>query len=213
MSTGEKLGAAAGQAIKNIPLIPKDVFDKVHSLISKYVEGGYYHPDMAKKMKPSDQKKLAASGETHLGLDRDKGKLLAMYPEWKTLWDMIDADRAKNPALWKHYYMGGSLYPALHELAGRIMYQWFNLLLRRHVSISSYDEIAADPRLQAHMIYAAWNGEGWFKTFAKTLNNAAIKYEGDKEKIFATAFSERKDNKNSLIRQQAANLLPVFKAL
>lgn len=209
MKAGE-IGAIAGKALN---LIPKDVFDKIHSLISKWVEGGYYHPDMKKKMKPSDQKKMGNSGETHLGLDREQGSKLAMYPEWAAFWQMIDADRAKNPIAWRHYYMGGSLYPALHDLAGKIMYQWFNRLLRRYVSLSSYDEIIADKRLQAHMIYAAWNGEEWFKRFAKALNNAAIKFEGDKEKIFTTAFAARKNSSNSLIRQQAGNFGPVFKAL
>ena len=208
---GSRLGLAAAAVAKNKDMITKELFDKVHSLISKHVEGGYYHPDMKKKMSAANQAKMEDSGETHLGIDRKHGRQLSIYPEWSQFWALIDADRAKNPALWKHYYMGGALYEQLHKLAGEMMFKWFNVLLRRYVSLSAYDELAADPRLAAHMIYAAWNGEGWFRRFARELNNAVVKYEGNKDKIFEVAFAVRQNSSNEIIRQQAVNLKPVFK--
>ncbi len=177
-------------------------------------EGGYYHPDMKKRFKPSDQKKLGDSGETLFGEDRKHGAQLAKYPEWKKFWDLVDADRAKNPALWKYDYKpGGELGKELRRLASEIMYKWFQYLSGKYILISSMDEIANDERLLIHFSYASWNGEGWFERYAKALNAAIKKYEGDKEMIFKTAIKARTESSNAVIRQQGGHMMGVFKKL
>ncbi len=194
-------------------MITIETFNKVHELISKEVEGGYYHPSMKQYMNARSQKALGDSGETMLGIDLKHGSQLKMYPEWKPFWDMIWSDKKKNTALWKHNYMGGSLYKSLHDLVSTMMYKWFTVLFKRYVSVAAYDEVMNDKRLQAHLIYAAWNGEGNFQKMAAVLNKAVIDFEGNKEKIFQTAFAWRVNNARQVFRQQAENLKRVFKLL
>ena len=162
---------------------------------------------MAKKMKPSDQALLAASGETMFGLDRKAGAQLAVYPEWKQFWNMIDKANARIN--WKHYSLGGSLNAPLKDLAGRIMYQWFNRLTAKYLIGNSIDKIAADDRLVIHFSYASWNGEGWFKKFATALNAA----KGTKEQIFQTAIKARTEASSLAIRNAGAKMMKLFVTL
>lgn len=200
----------------------------ITQLVIDHVEGGYYHRDMLKNFKPSDQAILRASGETLFGLDREAGIQLAMFSEWSMYWAMIDADRKANPGLWKYQYRGGKLEYRLKELASTIMFKWFNYLAKKYILVGSMDEIANDARLLAHFSYASWNGEGWFERYAKALNNAIAKYPDNKEMIFQEAFKERSQAckyirvagkwvktaiPNRAIRQQAVNMQPIFKKL
>lgn len=208
-------------------MVTLDKWHIITQLVIDHVEGGYYHPDMLKNFKPSDQAILRASGETLFGLDRKAGSQLKMFPEWATFWATIDADRKVNPN-WKYKYRGGKLEYRLKELASTIMFKWFNYLAKKYILVGSMDEIADDPRLLAHFSYASWNGEGWFERYAKALNNAIAKYPGNKEMIFQEAFKARsqavsyvkvsgKDIKvpvpNRAIRQQAVNMKPIFNKL
>ena len=170
-------------------------------------ESGYYHPDMAKKMKPGDQALLAASGETMFGLDRKAGAQLAVYPEWKQFWDMMDKADARSK--WKHYFMGGPLNAPLKGLAGKIMYQWFNHLAAKYLVGNSIDKISADDRLVIHFSYASWNGEGWFKKFALALNAA----RGTKEQIVQTAIKARTEASKIAIRNAGAKMMKLFETM
>jgi hypothetical protein len=194
-------------------MLSTERFLSLTDIVIDNFEGGYYHPDMAQKMKPSDQALLAASGETMFGLDRKAGAQLAVYPEWKQFWDMIDKADARNK--WKHYGLGGVLNAPLKELAGKIMYQWFNHLAAKYLIGNSIDKISADDRLVIHFSYASWNGPGWFKKFADALNAA----KGTKEQIFQEAIKARTQatNKSGLpnkaIRQQGVNMMNLFAKL
>lgn len=194
-------------------MVSIDVFKKVHTLISKEVEGGYYHPSMLNNFNAKSRRIMAASGETMLGIDAVHGIQLKMYPEWEVFWELIKADKKKNPSLWKHNYMGGALYNQLHDLVSAMMFKWFTQLFKRYISVAAYDEVMNDKRLQAHLIYASWNGEGNFQKMAAVLNKAVIEFEGDKENIFKTAFDWRVNNPKQTYRQQAENLKRVFKHL
>jgi len=201
---------------KSLPVltVTLDLFVKNTEVVIDNFEGGYYHTDMKKNFKPSDQKKLGDSGETLFGLDRKHGSQLKMYPEWKTFWDAVDADRKKNPGLWKYNYKpGGAIGKDFKRLASSIMYKWFQYLSGRHILISSMDEIANDDRLIIHFSYASWNGEGWFKRYAAALNAAIIEFPGDKEKIFREAIKARTESSNVVIRQQGANMMALFKRM
>ena len=188
-------------------MLSTERFLSLTNIVIDNFEGGYYHPDMAKKMKPSDQALLAASGETMFGLDRKAGAQLAVYPEWKQFWDMIDKANARTN--WKHYSLGGALNAPLKNLAGRIMYQWFNRLTAKYLIGNSIDKIAADDRLVIHFSYASWNGEGWFKKFATALNAA----KGTKEQIFQTAIKARTEASSKAIRNAGAKMMNLFVTL
>lgn len=205
-------------------MVTRENFVKITQLVIDYVEGGYYHPSMLKKFNAKSQAILKDSGETMFGIDRKAGIQLSKFTEWEKFWNIIDNDRRLNPNLWEYQYRGGRLHGILKTLAAEIMYKWFTYLSNKYILIGSMDEIAADPRLLAHFSYAAWNGEGWFKRYAKALNDAIVKYAGDKEAIFKAAFDERakavkyiKGVKtmipNIAIRQQAINMRPIFEKI
>jgi hypothetical protein len=188
-------------------LLTSERFITLTNIVIDNFEGGYYHPDMAKKMKPGDQALLAASGETMFGLDRKAGTQLAVYPEWKEFWTMTDKAGARTN--WKHYDMGGDIEAPLKELAGKIMYQWFNHLAAKYMVGDSIDKIAADDRLVIHFSYASWNGEGWFKKFAAALNEA----KGTKEKVFQAAIKARTEAKSKAIRNAGAKMMKLFETM
>lgn len=188
-------------------MLTQEKFESLTRIVIDNFESGYYHPDMALKMNAADRALLAASGETMFGLDRKAGAQLAMYPEWKMFWAIIDnADARHN---WRHYYLGGSHNFRLKELAAKIMYQWFNRLAAKYLKGDSIDKIAADDRLIIHFSYASWNGEGWFERFAKALNSAT----GTKEEIFQKAIKARTESSNKAIRNAGQKMLKLFEKL
>ena len=200
------------KAVESLPEKPKvmltrEKFIQLTGVVIDNFESGYYHPDMALKMNPSDQKLLAASGETMFGLDRKAGAQLAMYPEWKMFWDLIDKADARHT--WKHYYLGGALNFRLKELASKIMYQWFNYLAAKYLKGDAIDKIAADDRLIIHFSYASWNGQGWFQKFANALNSAS----GTKEQIFQKVIKARTEASSTAIRNAGAKMLKLFEKM
>lgn len=229
----EIIGSLAFEPIV-IPALPEKLpvlnvtleqFGPMTEIVIDNFEGGYYNPSMLKNFQAKDQAVLKNSGETLFGLDRMAGAQLARYPEWKQFWELIDADRDKNPFAWKYNYKGGSVFgkeaiaPKLKRLAAAIMYQWFSYLAGRYILISSMDEIAADQRLIIHFSYSCWNGESWFEKYSMALNEAIKKYSGQKEAIFNEAIKARTmaTNKfglpNRAIRQQGQHMLELFKKI
>jgi hypothetical protein len=200
-------------------LITPEKFNYLTGIVIDNFEGGYYHPDMLKNFKPSDQDKLRASGETMFGLDRKAGAQLAKYPEWKVFWDAVDKAKQANPGEWGYNRRGGKEGLKLKELTAGIMYKWFSELAGKYILVGSMDEIAADDRLIIHFAYSCWNGEGWFQKYAKALNEAILKFPGDKQAIFSEAIKARTQavNKwgmpNKVIRQQGVNMLNLFAKL
>lgn len=192
-------------------------FTSLTTVVIDNFESGYYHPHMMSYMSAADRKVLAASGETMFGLDRKAGAELAKYPEWAEFWSVID--KAGAATKWKHYYLGGEYAPQLKRLASAIMYKWFSYLAGKYILISSMDEIAEDDRLIIHFSYASWNGAGWFQKFSTALNNAVLKYEGNKELIFTEAIKARTQatNKygvpNKTIRNQGIKMMALFKKM
>jgi hypothetical protein len=185
-------------------MITRQRFTELTTLVIDNFEGGYYHPDMMAGMNAASRAILAASGETMYGLDRKAGDQLAQYPEWRVFWSVIDKAGARDT--WKHYYMGGSYAPELKQLAGAIMYQWFNKLAARYLTAADITKIEADERLIIHFAYACWNGEGWFKRFAAALRKAT----GTREQIFQAAISARTMSTVAAIRNAGRKMVALF---
>lgn len=200
-------------------IITPEKFASLTGIVIDNFEGGYYHPDMLKNFKPSDQDKLRASGETMFGLDRKAGAQLSKFPEWKVFWEAVDTARQANPGEWKYNRRGGFAGQKLKDLTSAIMFKWFSELAGKYILVGSMDEIANDDRLIIHFAYACWNGEGWFQKYAKALNAAILKFPGNKQAIFLEAIKARTGavNKwglpNKVIRQQGVNMLNLFKKI
>lgn len=180
-----------------------DITDK----IAAGIEGGYFHRDMLKKMKPSDVSKLGKSGETMLGIDRVNGTQLATFPEWAKFWAIIDKANARYN--WKYNYMGGQYHDELKNLARTIMYKWYSKLAGRYLTDKSLQAVDKDKRLQLHFSYAAWNGERWFKKMAQVTNTDTAAGR-DVETIAKNAINYRLNNSEPLIRQSGAKIKTMF---
>ena len=220
---GKIVGSLAEKPIE-IPKLPETLptltvtekkFVELTQVVIDNFEGGYYHPDMKKRFKPSDQSKFGDSGETLFGLDRKHGSQLKMYAEWKQFWDLVDAEKFHDTNVWNkyNYKPTGIIGQRLKELASKIMYKWFSYLAGKYILISSMDEIANDDRLILHFSYASWNGQSWFERYAKALNLAIQNHEGDKQLIFSEAIKARTESSNKVIRQQGANMMALFKKM
>jgi hypothetical protein len=178
-------------------MVTKEKFTGLTSIVIDNFEGGYYHPDMLKNFKPSDQAKLKKSGETMFGLDRMAGAQLKQFSEWKQFWSRVDAERAANPLVWKYNSRGGAAGPDLKNLAAAIMYQWFSLLVKKYITVGANEAIGNDDRLVIH--------------------------HQDKEAIFREAIKARTEAvkktssgavlPNVVIRQQGTNMMKLFKKM
>jgi len=223
----EVIGSLAFDPIE-IPALPDKLpvlnvtleqFGPMTDIVIDNFEGGYYNPNMLKNFNAKDQALLKSSGETMFGLDRMAGAQLAIYPEWKQFWDVVDNDRLTNVGKWRYNYKGGLIAPKLKRLAAGIMYKWFSYLAGRHILISSMDEIANDQRLIIHFSYACWNGEGWFEKYSKALNDAIKKFPGQKDAIFNESIKARTMAvtklwlPNRAIRQQGQHMMELFRKL
>lgn len=136
------------------------------------LEGGYWHPFMFKDGRLKYNKVYDRSGETMFGIDRLRGAYLAnLRPtEWKQFWGIMDSNNAKNK--WPYDYRGGSLQGTLFDLAAKIMYPAFLNLANSELSLEAQRIVASYEPLLIHFIYATWNGSGWFRRYATTINNA-----------------------------------------
>lgn len=208
-NVASKIGAAAAVP-PDTAIVTQERFITLTGIVIDSLEGGYYHPNMMHKFNARSQAIMKASGETMFGLDRLHGAQLAIYPEWKEFWNVID--KASASTMWKHEYRGGTLEPKLKRLVATIMYKWFMKLFSKYVTPAAQAAVAKDDRLIIHFSYASWNGEGWFMRFATVLNNA-VKKTTDKEKLFVLSIEARTKNANKTIAQQGNNMVAALKKL
>ncbi|MFZ2151093.1 MAG: hypothetical protein WAZ12_02260 [Candidatus Absconditicoccaceae bacterium] len=167
--------------------------DIVDVIIDK-IEGGYYHPDM-------NISGMGSSGETMMGIDRKNGGTLNTSEAGKEFWGLIDADRSKNPNLWKHLYFGGDLQPKLRTLAGAIIQPHYENLSTKYLSAESIKLVNTDGRLLFNFIYGAWNGAGWFEEMANVINSKVTSGISNTDDLLKAVVQFRTQNDNSLIAQ------------
>lgn len=158
----------------------KDIVDKIITNL----EGGYYNPAWHK----TGDARYNASGETMYGIDRKNGNS-EKTAKGKEFWALIDS--VKTPEVWKWNYKGGSYAPKLKELAAEIMYPEFVTYSENWLKPNTLAIVEKDPRLLFHMVYATWNGPGWFKKFAGTLNDSIAKGVTDSTALAQIAVKER----------------------
>jgi hypothetical protein len=166
-------------------------FSTIVATVINKLEGGYYHPHMAKD-KPSQFNSYQSSGETMFGLDRHAGHSLYYKgkrkssdvqdnlkyiesgeyeyssPEAKEFWTTLDNLDAKTK--WDWNYRGGSNEKKLTDLAGKIIKNQWDDLSKQYLSSNSKKIIESDGRLLFNFVYAVWNGSGWFKKWATDFN-------------------------------------------
>ena len=197
--------------------VDKTRFDKVVTLVIDSLEGGYYHPDMLKDGRVKDSR-YSNSGETMFGIDRKKGGTINDTPSGKAFWTAIDSANAKTK--WNWNYMGGTLAPQLKENASGMIQPQYEAFSKRYLSAKTKQLVESDDRLLFNFIYATWNGQGWFRKFAKDMNKAIDSGITDLNKLTQVALDSRTkegleagSKPNSLISQGGQKIAVVFEKM
>ena len=126
------------------------------------LEGGYY------KGKGSADSRYDASGETMFGIDR---KYNSTCPSCVRFWKIIDDNDAKTTWPWL-YVPKDPIKTQLFNLAIDIQKAYYEKWRDKYMNKNVKTLVESDGRLYYHMVYASWNGEGWFRGFAQLLNEA-----------------------------------------
>jgi hypothetical protein len=213
-------------------IIPdKTYFLEAAKAVIDNFEGGYFHPKMY-IANPKKFKVFSNSGETMFGLDRHAGFNLYYKGNRKTanvqdnlkyiesgayeykneparkFWSLLDSLNAKNT--FKHLDTGGSNRDKLTILASEIMYPEFLRLAYKNLSEAAQKIVFSDPRLLFHFIYATWNGEGFFKFYAKKLNTS-IQEAKNVNTLVDEQLELRKNSRYSQIRNTGEKMKQLFK--
>jgi len=170
-----------------------DFLDVTKKVIDKF-EGGYWNrdrkdPESKKCMNHPYQAMYDNSGETMFGLDRRAGNIENLSPEGKEFFKIIDDEKKKLGMdafckKWTWGYLGGELNGKLKDLAAKIMKQQYEKNMASFVkNPETKKKIESNRGLMLHMSYATWNGPGFFKKFAKALEDGVNKGASTKELI------------------------------
>ena len=171
-------------------------FDRITKTVIDKFEGGYWNGSTTKNenttklgiCKNHPKGSMGASTETMFGLDRYNGNIESS-PEGKEFFKIIDNEKQKLGMdgfckKWKWLYRGGDKEDELKNLAVKIMKRNFDRNMSNFVKDSETKEkIETVPGLTLHMSYATWNGPGFFKKFANSLEKGVRRGLTDKELI------------------------------
>jgi hypothetical protein len=189
----------------------KSIFPDIVKIVIDNFEGGYFHPDMFNdgrlKDNPSYHYKKgqqAESGETMFGLDRVNGAYLYKNDAGKKFWQLIDDANARSE--WKWNYRGGSLQSTLERLVTEIMYPEWERCSSKYLTPLSKKIIESDKRLLINFCYALWNGEGFFKKFARSFNESTSNGITNPDELVDIVVNDRTNSNVALIRQSGAKM-------
>lgn len=168
-----------------------------NSIIDKIIdnfEGGYYDPVTMKSSA------MGESGETMYGMDAKASDMLKKDAGRK-FWDLIHADKAKNPRCWTLEYdpaksskcPNPTLANQLKGLVAQIMKPEYDNLSKRYLSPEALTIVNNDPGLLFHFTYATWNGSGFFQKFAKIINDKVSSGVKDPKELLKIAMDSRKN--------------------
>lgn len=173
-----------------IPQTSPGSFEEITDKVISSLEGGYYHPKM-------NLGAMGDSGETMMGIDRKHGGDINTSSDGKEFWKLIDNAGASSK--WKHNYKGGDLEPKLKSLVAKMMKPFFLKNMNNYLSTEARKIVESNPNLMFHFVYSTWNGPGWFRKFARVINDAVKKGITDPNKLTEIAIRSRIDSGNSLI--------------
>jgi len=172
-------------------------WSKVTKKVINEFEGGYWNPKCGHQTAG-----MGKSTETMFGLDRYNGDI-EKTPEGKEFFRLIDNEK-NNKGMeqfckkWKWNYKGGELEDTLKNLASKIMKHQYDNNSKNYFSPELKERVESNDRLLMHFAYATWNGPGFFKKFAKSLEDGIKSGKSDSE-LVKQAISDRKNT--SLLNQ------------
>ena len=166
-------------------------WNKITKKVIDEFEGGYWNPKCGHTTKG-----MGISTETMFGLDRYNGNI-ENTPEGKEFFRIIDNEKTKLGIQqfckkWFHNYKGGNLEDTLKTLAAKIMKNQYDINSNNYFSPELRERVESNDRLLMHFSYACWNGPGYFKKFAKSLEDGVKSGKSDEE-LIKQAISDRKN--------------------
>ena len=167
-------------------------WDKITKKVIDEFEGGYWNPKCRHTTKG-----MGKSTETMFGLDRYNGNWESTQ-DGKEFFRIIDNEKTKLGLksfckTWTHNYKGGNLEDTLKTLAAKIMKNQYDINSNNYFSPELRERVESNDRLLMHFSYACWNGSGYFKKFAKSLENG-IKSGKSDEELIKQAISDRQNS-------------------
>lgn len=156
-----------------------DFISITKKIIDKF-EGGYWNPECAKypgSKHPAKTGMYSRSGETMFGLDREAGKIENTSSEGREFFSVIDNEKEKLGmekfcSKWTWNYKGGELKDKLMDLAARTMQKLYEKNANSFFKGKTKEIVEKSRPLILHFSYATWNGPGFFKDFAQSINKA-----------------------------------------
>lgn len=161
-------------------------FKEITKKVIDRIEGGYYNPVW--HYKPA----MGKSGETMFGIDRKHGGSLNTGPAGTEFWNIIDKN--KNKSVWTHGYRGGALAEKLTDLVVEIMRPHYESLAKKYLSPEALEIVNSSKPLLFHFIYASWNGPGFFKKFAESINKKVEQGVTSEEDLQDVALDSRRNS-------------------
>jgi hypothetical protein len=160
------------------------------------------------------------SGETMFGLDREAGDIENAVPnEGKQFFGVIDKEKQRMGMesfcnKWKWNYGGGELREKLLDLAARIMKNLYDKNAGIFFKGDTKKVVESSKPLMLHFSYATWNGPGFFKNFADSINQGVkdglpirklvkIAKEDRKNKFAGTYWAQATEKVNAAIDDEA----------
>ena len=166
-----------------------DFVNITKKVIDKF-EGGYWNPACSKYPETKHPPKAGVyknSSETMFGLDREAGQIESLGSEGKQFFELIDNQKKVGMEnfckKWIYNYRGGELENKLKELAATIMKRVFDKNSSNYLTPEAKEIIEKSNPLLLHFSYATWNGAGYFKKFAKSINDAVKSGKSEKELV------------------------------
>lgn len=192
---------------KEYPIDSYNLEDYCDKVIDNF-EGGYanevHSKDAANNEDNPDMKAaLKNSSETMFGIDRMAGDW-DNDPVGSEFWQLVDensgwAPESAGKPKWSHGYMGGSIEGQLRSDVYEMMIPRFESLKNQYLSSESKKLVEEDKRLTMHLLYAVWNGSGFFQEFADVIDSEVSSGNTDRDSLYEVAIDSRVHNGNGAI--------------
>jgi len=208
-------------AEKEYPIDSYNLEDYCDKVIDNF-EGGYaneaHFKDAAKNEADPDMKAaLENSSETMFGMDRMAGNWDS-DPVGSDFWQLVDensgwAPESAGKPKWSHGYMGGSIEGQLRSYVYEMMIPRFKSLKDQYLSSESKKLVEEDKRLTMHLLYAVWNGSGFFQDFADVIDSEVSSGNTDRDSLYEVAIDSRVHNGNGAIAKVGNKVKNVIDSL
>lgn len=206
---------------KEYPIDSYNLEDYCDKVIDNF-EGGYankvHFQDAANNEKDPDMKAaIQNSSETMLGIDRFAGDW-DNDPVGSKFWQLVDDNSGWSPESagkpkWSHGYMGGSIEGQLRSYVYEMMIPRFESLKDQYLSSESKKLVEEDKRLTMHLLYAVWNGSGFFQDFADVIDSEVSSGNTDRDSLYEVAIDSRVHNGNGAIAKVGNKVKNVIDSL